>query len=122
VKKLDILDAYIKFDMKGKEKFLIGHKKSEKKVEFESLRNESLCFERGTSIMFGPNGNLIIFDEFYKASLHVVFILPFQRDVDQMVITWNVHRVRKIIENGRFILFHMFLHKSSNLMRENLSK
>jgi len=30
------------------------HKKNEEKGEFESLKNESLCFKRGTPIMLGP--------------------------------------------------------------------
>jgi hypothetical protein len=55
--------------------------------------------------MLGPDGTLIIIDEFHKGSLHVVFILAFQRYVDHVVIIWNVHMVYKIIENGRFILF-----------------
>ncbi len=33
--------------MKKKGKSKVGHKKNEKKGEFESLRNESLCFQRG---------------------------------------------------------------------------
>jgi hypothetical protein len=49
------------------------------------------------------NMTLIIADEFHKVFFHYVFIPTFQRDLDQMVITWNVHRVHKIIENGRFI-------------------
>jgi hypothetical protein len=35
------------------------------------------------------NGTLIIVDEFHKAFFHDVFIPTFQRDVDQMVATWN---------------------------------
>jgi hypothetical protein len=31
------------------------HKKNEKEGEFESLKSESLCFKRGTPIMFGPS-------------------------------------------------------------------
>jgi hypothetical protein len=49
------------------------------------------------------NKTLIIVDEFHKAFLHDVFIPTFQRDVDQMVTTWNVHKVHKITKNGRFI-------------------
>ncbi len=36
------------------------------------------------------NGTLIIVNEFHKAFIYVVFILEFERDVDQMVATWNV--------------------------------
>jgi hypothetical protein len=79
-------------------------------------------FQKGYPNHAWTQWDLIIVDEFHKASLHAVFILAFQRDVDQMVITWNLHRVRKITENGRFILFHVFLHKSSKFMRENLGK
>jgi hypothetical protein len=53
------------------------------------------------------NQTLIIDDEFHKAFLHDVFIPTFQRDVDQMVTIWNVHRVQTIIENGRFIPFYL---------------
>jgi hypothetical protein len=53
------------------------------------------------------NGTLIIVDEFHKASLHVVFVPTFQKDVDHMVITWNVHTIHKITKNGRFIPFHV---------------
>jgi len=53
------------------------------------------------------NGNLIIVDEFHKAFFHAIFIPAFQRDVDQMVVTWNVHSVCKITKNGRFIPFHV---------------
>jgi hypothetical protein len=53
------------------------------------------------------NEILIIANEFHKASFHVVFIPTFQRDVNQMVITWNVHMVGKIIKNGRFIPSHV---------------
>ncbi len=49
------------------------------------------------------NRTLIIVDEFHKVFFHDVFILAFQRDVDQMVTTWNVHMVNKITKNGRFI-------------------
>jgi len=49
------------------------------------------------------NKTLIIVEEFHKAFLHDVFIPAFQKDVDQMVITWNVHMVHKITNNGRFI-------------------
>jgi hypothetical protein len=55
------------------------------------------------------NGILIIVNEFHKASFHDVFIPTFQRDVDQMVATWNVHKVCKVvIENGRFIPSYIF--------------
>jgi hypothetical protein len=54
-------------------------------------------------MLMSDNRTLIIADEFHKAFLHDVFILTFQRDVDQMVTTWNVHRVNKITENGSFI-------------------
>jgi hypothetical protein len=53
------------------------------------------------------NGILIIADEFHKASFHVVFVPTFQKDVDHMVIIWNVHMVHKIIKNERFIPFHV---------------
>jgi hypothetical protein len=53
------------------------------------------------------NGTLIIANEFRKASFHVVFILAFQKDVDQIVATWNVHNVHKIIKNRRFIPSHV---------------
>ncbi len=67
------------------------------------------------------NGTLIIANEFHKAFFHAIFIPTFQRDEDQIVVTWNVARVCKITISES--LFHfMFLHKFSNLMRENLSK
>jgi hypothetical protein len=53
------------------------------------------------------NGTLIIVDEFHKPSLHVVLIPTFQRDVNQMIVTWNVHKVRKITKDGRFIPSHV---------------
>jgi hypothetical protein len=57
--------------------------------------------------LMSNNETLIIANEFHKAYLHLVFILAFQRDVDQMVITWNVQVVYKIIKNGRFIPSHV---------------
>jgi hypothetical protein len=54
-------------------------------------------------ILMFDNRTLIITNEFHMDFLHDVFISTFQRDVDQMVTTWNVHRVHKITENGRFI-------------------
>ncbi len=56
------------------------------------------------------SGTLIIIDEFHNASLHVVFVPTFQKDVNHMVITWNVHMVHKITKNGRFIPFHVPTH------------
>jgi hypothetical protein len=53
------------------------------------------------------NGTLIIVDEFHKPFLHAIIIPTFQRDVKQMVVTWNVHRVHKITKNGSFIPFHV---------------
>ncbi len=57
--------------------------------------------------LMSDNGTLIIVDEFHKASSMLYFILAFQRDVDQMVVTWNVHKVYKITKNGRFIPSHV---------------
>jgi len=53
------------------------------------------------------NGTLIIANEFHKAFIYVAFILEYQRNVDQMVVTWSVFKVYKIIKNGRFIPFHV---------------
>ncbi len=60
MKKIDILEMNIKFGTKlfhltceKKVKCKINLGKSEEKGEFGSLRNESLCCKRGTSIMFG---------------------------------------------------------------------
>jgi hypothetical protein len=47
--------------MRKKGKFKTYHKKNEKKGEFESLRNESLCFKRGTPIMLGPSTFILAF-------------------------------------------------------------
>jgi len=44
--------------MKKKEESRTCHRKSEEKGEFESLKSESLCFETGTPIMFGPFSTL----------------------------------------------------------------
>jgi hypothetical protein len=62
---MDTLDAYIKFGTQlfhfTREKWVkckIGHGKNEEKSEFESPRNESLCFKWGTPIMLGPIKNL----------------------------------------------------------------
>jgi hypothetical protein len=67
VKKINILDAYIKFRMKlffyrrKKGKFKTSHKKNEEKGEFESLRSESLYFKGGTPIMLGPSTFILAF-------------------------------------------------------------
>jgi hypothetical protein len=53
------------------------------------------------------NKRLIIVDEFPKASFHVVFIQTFQRHVYQMVVTWNIHNVYKIMKIKRFVLSHV---------------
>jgi hypothetical protein len=47
-------------------------------------------------ILMSNNEILIIADVSHKAFLHAIFIPTFQRDVEQMVIAWNVHKVCKI--------------------------
>jgi len=64
-------------------------------------------FYKHLPTLMSDNRTLIIVDEFHKASLHAIFIAIFQRDVNQMVITWNVDRVCKITKNGRFIPSHV---------------
>jgi hypothetical protein len=64
-------------------------------------------FYKHTIILMFDNGTLIITNEFHKASVHVVFVPTFQRDMDHMVITWNVHRACKITKSGSFIPYHV---------------
>jgi hypothetical protein len=49
-----IWNKIISFDIRKKGEMQAYHGKSEEKGEFGSPRNESLCFKRGTLIMFGP--------------------------------------------------------------------
>ncbi len=75
--------------------------------ELRQIWSQVAFFYKHILTLMFDNGILIIVDEFHKAFLHAIFILVFQRDVDQMVIIWNVHKVPKIIENGRFIPSHV---------------
>jgi hypothetical protein len=74
---------------------------------WQQIWSQVAFFYKHIFTMMSNNGTLIIANEFHKASLHVVFIPAFQRDVDQIVVTWNVHNVHKIIENRRFIPSHV---------------
>jgi hypothetical protein len=63
MKTIDILDAHIKFGENlfhltwaKKRKPKIGHRFYEKKGEFGGPKNDSLCFNRGTPTIFGPQG------------------------------------------------------------------
>jgi hypothetical protein len=53
------------------------------------------------------NRSLTIANEFHNASFHVVFTQTFQRHVYQMVITWNIHNVYKIMKIKRFVPSHV---------------
>lgn len=53
------------------------------------------------------DGTLLIKNPWHKASMHAVFIPAIQVDLDNMIAMWNVHRVRKITENGRFLPSHV---------------
>lgn len=53
------------------------------------------------------NGTLLIKNPWHVASVHAIFIPAIQKDLDNMIAMWNVHRVRKIAENGRFLPSHV---------------
>ena len=55
----------------------------------------------------GRHGFLNLVNPVQKASMVAVFLPAIQQDLANFVATWNVHRVRKINQNGRHLAGHV---------------
>ena len=51
--------------------------------------------------LMGRHGFIKLLNPVQRASMVVVFLLAIQQDLANFVAAWNVHRVRKINQNGR---------------------